>query len=154
MLDSVSGYQLAMREERLTQHMHALCRYLTNMGVTVILPNEVDSIAGTNQRITSAGLSYLADTIILLRYFEMDGKLLKSVGVLKKRTSNFEKSIRQFEISSYGMKIGPPLRGLQGVLTGIPQVGGDAGQPRQARTDGGSAPNAHNDPEPMTSFER
>ncbi|WP_206607882.1 ATPase domain-containing protein [Ferruginivarius sediminum] len=146
MLDSISGYQLTIRSDRLTQHMHALCRYLMNMGVTVILPNEIDTVASADLRVTNTGISYLADTIVLLRYFEIGGTMQKSVGILKKRTSNFEKSIRQFDITRYGLKVGPPLRGLQGILSGTPQISETAGEVEPPVQGNGatSAPNGGN----------
>lgn len=121
MLDSLSGYGQAVRGENLVERVHALCRYLTNMGVSVILTNEVFSIAGDDFRISEFGVSYLADTVIVMRYLELDGELRKCVGVLKKRTGDFEKSLREFEITSEGFVVGEPLRGLRGILRGVPE---------------------------------
>ncbi|KPQ32758.1 MAG: circadian clock protein KaiC [Phormidesmis priestleyi Ana] len=120
MIDSLSGYRLAMRGEDMTTHVHALCRYLQNMGVTTILVNEVDSIMGDFQA-TGQGLSYLADNIIFLRYLEIDGQLRKAIGVLKKRLSNFETTLREFKISRYGLQVGAPLSNLRGILSGVPE---------------------------------
>ncbi len=120
MIDSVSGYRLSLRGQDLTSHIHALCKYLQNMGVAVLLINEVETITG-DFRVTEIGISYLADTIIFLRYLEMQGELRRTIGVLKKRMSDFEKTLREFEISRYGIKVGKPLTHLQGLLTGVPQ---------------------------------
>jgi circadian clock protein KaiC len=121
MIDSISGYRLSVRGESLVSNIHALCKYLQNMGVAVLLVNEVESITG-EFRITETGISYLADNIIFLRYFEMRGELRRAIGVLKKRMSNFEKTLREFEISRYGVKVGQPLTQLRGLLSGVPDL--------------------------------
>lgn len=120
MIDSLSGYRLAMRGEDMTTHIHALCRYLQNMGVTTILVNELDSLTGDFQA-TGRGLSYLADNIIFLRYLEIDGQLRKAIGVLKKRLSSFETTLREFKIARYGLQVGAPLSNLRGILSGVPE---------------------------------
>lgn len=121
MIDSVSGYRLSVRGEELITHVHALCKYLQSRGVAVLLINEVESITG-EFRATEIGISYLADTIIFLRYLEIRGELRRAIGVLKKRMTDFEKTLREFQISRYGIKVGAPLTQLRGVLTGIPEL--------------------------------
>ncbi|MDZ8262988.1 ATPase domain-containing protein [Nostoc sp. ChiQUE01b] len=121
MIDSVSGYRLSVRGKDLISHLHALCKYLQNMGVAVVLINEIETITG-EFRVTEIGISYLADTIIFLRYLEMQGELRRTIGVLKKRMTDFEKTLREFEISRYGIKVGKPLTQLRGVLTGVPEM--------------------------------
>ncbi|OKH32937.1 recombinase RecA [[Phormidium ambiguum] IAM M-71] len=121
MIDSVSGYKLSVRGEDLTPHLHALCKYLQNMGVAVLLINEVETITG-EFRATEIGISYLADTIIFLRYLEIRGELRRAIGVLKKRMSDFEKNLREFQITRYGIKVGTPLKQLRGILTGVPEL--------------------------------
>lgn len=120
MLDSVSGFQLSVRGEGFVERIHALTKYLQNMGVAVFLLNEVGNIVGDFQA-TEGGISYLADNIIFLRYLEINGQLRKAIGVLKKRMSDFEKALREFEITRYGIKVGAPLTGLRGVLKGSPE---------------------------------
>ncbi len=120
MIDSVAGYRLSLRGEDLVSHLHALCKYLANMGVTTLLVNEVEYITG-DFRATEAGISYLADNIIFLRYLEMEGEMRKAIGVLKKRLSDFEKTLREFQITRYGVKVGKPLTGLRGILSGTPE---------------------------------
>lgn len=122
MIDSVAGYRLSLRGEDLVSHLHALSKYLQNMGVAVLLINEVESITG-DFKATEVGLSYLADNIIFLRYLELNGEIRKSIGVLKKRLTDFEKTLREIEVSRYGIKIGRPLTGLRGVLTGRVESG-------------------------------
>jgi circadian clock protein KaiC len=121
MIDGIAGYQLTLAGDDLVTHLHALGRYLQNMGVTVLLMNEVSGITGDFEA-TEAGISYLCDNLVFLRYLEIDGELRKSVGVLKKRLSGFSRNIREFEITCDGVLVGEPLTGLRGVLTGTPEV--------------------------------
>ena len=100
--------------------LYALCRYLKNMGVTVMLVTEVESVIG-EFRVTEAGASYIADNIVFLRYLELAGEMRRAIGVLKKRTSSFEKTLREIEITRYGLKVGEPLTQLRGVLSGMPE---------------------------------
>ena len=121
MIDSTSGYKLSMQGEDLIRQLHSLCQYLKNMGVTVILVNETHSVVGREFSVTEVGLSYLADNLIFLRYLELDGELRKAIGVLKKRVSDFERTLREFKITKYGIKVGEPLTNLRGILSGIPE---------------------------------
>ena len=121
MIDSTSGYKLSMQGEDIIRQLHSLCQYLKNMGVTVILVNETHSIAGTEFNVTEIGLSYLADNLIFLRYLELHGELRKAIGVLKKRVSDFERTLREFKITKYGIKVGEPLSQLRGILSGVPE---------------------------------
>lgn len=120
MIDSTAGYQLSVRGTALITHLHALCKYLQNVGVTVILVNETESITG-DFRVTENGISYLADNILFLRYLEMQGEIRKAIGVLKKRLSDFERTLRELDITSEGIQIGQPLTQLRGLLSGIPE---------------------------------
>lgn len=122
MIDSLSGYRQSVRGEDVALHVHALCRYLANMGVTVLLVNEAGAVAGGELRVSECGISYLADAVLLLRYIELNGQLRKTIGMLKKRTGDFEKHLREFEITSRGIHVGEPLRGLRGILRGVPEV--------------------------------
>ncbi|QUY40336.1 recombinase RecA (plasmid) [Acaryochloris sp. 'Moss Beach'] len=121
MLDSISGYNLSMQGEDFLSHLHALCKYLANMGVAVILINET-ALLDEDDKATDDSFTYLADNLILLRYIDRheDGKveLRKSIGVIKKRLSDFEKTLRELKITRYGVEVGPPLTGLQGILDG------------------------------------
>jgi circadian clock protein KaiC len=122
MIDGIRGYQLSIQGDHrdLTRKLHALCRYLTNMGVTVILVDE-SSMLMEEFSATDSGVSYLADNILFLRHIEYGGELRKVAGVLKKRTSDFERSLRELEITENGLKLGDPLTGLRGVLSGTPE---------------------------------
>ncbi len=119
MIDSLAGYTLTVRGENLQEHVHALVKYLQNMGVVTLLVADVSSILG-DFRITENNISYLADNVIFLRYLEMSGELRKAIGVLKKRTSDFEKTLREFTITPDGIKVGRPLTELRGILLGTP----------------------------------
>jgi circadian clock protein KaiC len=120
MLDSTSGYRLSLRSGDLVGHLHALCKYLQNMGVAVLLVSEIEAITG-EFRATEAGISYLADNIIFLRYLEVQGQLRRAIGVLKKRLTSFENTLREIEITRYGIKVGKPLTELRGILRGTPE---------------------------------
>ncbi|WP_036480477.1 ATPase domain-containing protein [Myxosarcina sp. GI1] len=121
MVDSTSGYKLSMQGKDLIRQLHSLCQYLKNMGITVILVNETHTIAGSEFSVTEEGLSYIADNLIFLRYLELGGKLRKAIGVLKKRVSDFERTLREFTITKYGIKVGEPLSQLRGILSGVPE---------------------------------
>ncbi|WP_049889136.1 ATPase domain-containing protein [Natronolimnohabitans innermongolicus] len=123
MIDGVVGYQLALRgdDQDLTTELHSICKYLKNMGVTTILVSETQNITGPFQ-VTQEGLSYLGDTIMFLQHLEVGGELEKSIGVLKKRTSDFERKMREFQITEYGVQIGDQLTDLHGVLSGVPEL--------------------------------
>lgn len=120
MIDSISSYRLSIRGTDLIEHIHALCKYLTNMGVMVILINEIEAITG-EFKATENGISYLADNIIFLRHLEIQGQLRKAIGVLKKRLSSFENTMREFHITRYGVKVGDPLINLRCILSGTPE---------------------------------
>jgi circadian clock protein KaiC len=120
MIDGISGYRLMLAGDDLIMQLHALGRYLKNMGVTVVFVSEVESITGDFQA-TGVGVSYLCDNLIFLRYLEIDGELRKAIGVLKKRLGEFGKTLRELEITDRGVQVGAPLTGLRGLLTGTPE---------------------------------
>jgi circadian clock protein KaiC len=117
MIDSIAGYRVSLGGDEISTHLHALCKYLQNMGVAVLLVNEMESIVGEFQ-VSDIAISYLADNIVFLRYLELRGEIRRVIGVLKKRLSSFERSLREIEMSPYGIKVGRPLTNLQGILTG------------------------------------
>lgn len=126
MIDGMSGYRLSVRgrEEELVRELHSLCRYCKNMGVTVILVDDVAGVTGDFEP-TSERISYLGDNILFLRYLEIEGELRKATGVLKKRASDFERGLREFEITDDGIQVGEPLTDLRGILTGTPKWADD-----------------------------
>lgn len=121
MIDSISGFGMCMREDNPQTYLHALAKYLRNMGVTTIFINETTNITG-DFRATDNEISYLADNIVYLRYIEIRGELRKVMGVLKKRMSDFEKTMREFEITRYGVKVGAALTNMRGILQGTPTL--------------------------------
>ncbi|WP_255170225.1 ATPase domain-containing protein [Natrononativus amylolyticus] len=123
MIDGINGYLLSLRGDRDAhiRKLHTLCRYLRNMGITVILVEEVGSVTGEFE-VTQADISYLADNIIFLRHLEVHGEMQKAIGVLKKRTGDYERTLREFSISEHGLKVGEPLTNLRNILSGQPNT--------------------------------
>jgi len=123
MVDGIAGYRLTLNgeTEMLLQRLHALGRYLKNMGVTTILVDETSSVTGSFNA-TQENISYLADNIVFLRHLELRGELRKAIGVLKKRTSDFERTLREFAITADGIEVGEPLTRMQGILSGSPEL--------------------------------
>lgn len=120
LIDSIKGYELSIPGEDLIGRLHALARYLRNVGVTTILTNEIEAVTG-DFRVTQHGISYLSDNVIFLRYLEISGRMRKAIGVLKKRLSDFERTLREVDITRYGIQVGEPLTGLRGILSGTPE---------------------------------
>jgi circadian clock protein KaiC len=119
-IDSLNGYLNAMPEERfLTIQMHELLTYLNQLGVVTIMVMAQHGFLGS-QMGTPVDVSYLADNVLLLRYFEAEGSVRRALSVVKKRTGAHESTIREMEISGNGIRIGQPLRQFRGVLTGVP----------------------------------
>jgi circadian clock protein KaiC len=119
-VDSLNGYLNAMAEEQLVLiQFHELLAYLAQMGVVTLMINAQIGLIG--QMTTTVDVSYLADTVILLRYFEASGEVRQAISVLKKRTGPHERTIRELTISKAGLEIGPALRHYRGILTGVPQ---------------------------------
>jgi circadian clock protein KaiC len=119
-LDSLRGYQLVMEEfGSALAHIHNIVTYLNRMGVTTMVINEAQAITG-NLMATEIGVSYLADNILLLRYAEHAGQLIKVISCLKKRAGPFQAELREFRISSAGLEVSDKLEHLRGVLTGVP----------------------------------
>ncbi len=118
-IDSINGYLNAMPEERyLTLQLHELLAYLSQQGIITILVLAQQGLVGTMQ--STVDLTYLADTVLLLRYFEARGTLRQAISVIKKRSGNHERTLREITISKSGIEVGNPLSDLQGVLTGVP----------------------------------
>ncbi|HET9398003.1 MAG TPA: ATPase domain-containing protein [Sphingomicrobium sp.] len=122
-LDSLSGYQNAMPEEQfLLLQMHEMLTYLNQQGVTTILVLAQHGLVGTMQ--SPVDLTYLSDSVLLLRYFEAEGELRRAISVLKKRTGGHESSIREYRIDKQGLRVGSPLSQFNGILTGVPRYSG------------------------------
>jgi circadian clock protein KaiC len=126
-IDSLNGYLNAMPDERfLIVQLHELLTYLGQSGVaTVLVGAHHGLIGGTMQSPVDA--SYLADTVVLLRYFELEGEVRQAISVVKKRGSAHERTIRSLTLRADGIHIGEPLRHYRGILTGVPTPTGPAG---------------------------
>jgi circadian clock protein KaiC len=126
-IDSINGYLQSMPEERLLPiQVHELLSHLAANGVTTILTLVQRGIFGSPVD-EAADVSYLADNVILLRYFEVSGAVRQAVSVVKKRSGNHERTIRECRVGHGGLHVGPPLHEFQGVLGGVPQYVGQAG---------------------------
>lgn len=127
-IDSLNGYQAAMPEENaLILHMHELLQYLNRQGATTFLTVAQHGLVGDMK--SPVDVTYLADTVILLRYFEAVGRVRRAVSVVKKRTGFHEDTIREYRIGEKGVTVGEPLTEFQGVLRGVPiLVGAGRGQ--------------------------
>lgn len=123
-IDSLNGYQAAMPEvNSLILHMHELLQYLNRQGATTFMTVAQHGLMGDMQ--TPVDVTYLADTVILLRYFEAMGEVRRAISVIKKRTGGHESTIREFRIGGGGIVVGEPLSDFHGVLRGIPTYTGE-----------------------------
>jgi circadian clock protein KaiC len=122
-IDSLNGYLNAMPGEKyLNNQLHELSSYLNQQGVITILVMAQHGMVTALE--APVDLSYLCDTVINMRYFEAAGEVKQSIAVIKKRSSEHERSIREFSLDRSGIRIGKPLRGFRGILTGAPQFDG------------------------------
>jgi circadian clock protein KaiC len=118
-IDSLNGYNASMPEEQfLTLHLHELLQYLNRRGATTFLTLAQSGMVGEMK--TPVDLTYLADTVLLMRYFEALGRVRRAISVIKKRGGAHEDTIREFRIDSKGLHVGDPLVQFQGVLRGVP----------------------------------
>jgi circadian clock protein KaiC len=124
-IDSLNGYQNAMPQEQyLILHMHELLQYLNRVGAATFLTVAQHGMIGDMR--SPVDVTYLADTVVLLRYFEAFGKVHRAISMLKKRTGSHENTIREFTIGRNGISVGPVLEKFQGVLRGVPQYDGES----------------------------
>ena len=123
LVDSLNGYLNAMPDERfLFLQMHELLSYLNQVGVLTIIVLAQHGLLGHMQ--APIDLSYLSDAVIMLRYFEAGGRVRRAISVVKKRSGTHEDTIREFQLTSGGLKLGPPLTEFSGILTGTPTYAG------------------------------
>jgi circadian clock protein KaiC len=133
-IDSLNGYLNAMFQDNfLAAQLHELLSYLSNKGVTTFMVIAQSGAVGMSMT-SPVDASYLADSIILLRYFEHGGSLKKAISVMKKRTGGHEDSIRQLWFDSDGLHLSEPLLHLRGVLTGVPFEANTVPAPSANRT--------------------
>jgi circadian clock protein KaiC len=123
LIDSLNGYLTSMPEEQLLiLQMHELLSYLSHQGVVTFLINVQQGLLGTMA--THLNISYIADAVLLLRFFEADGRIRKAISVLKNRAGKHEDAIRELRIDTGGVRVGQPLVNFRGVLTGTPEYTG------------------------------
>jgi circadian clock protein KaiC len=123
-IDSLNGYQAAMPgEQALVLHMHELLQYLNRQGASTFLTVAQHRLVGDMK--SPVDVTYLADTVILLRYFEAVGRVRRAISVIKKRTGAHEDTIREYRIDKRGITLGEPLMEFQGVLRGVPTLTGE-----------------------------
>jgi circadian clock protein KaiC len=126
-VDSLNGYLQSMPDERLLPvQVHELLSFLATRGVTCVMTLVQHGIFGSPVD-EAAEISYLADTVVLLRYFEVRGAVRQAISVVKKRTGDHERTIREARVQQGGLHVGGPLREFQGVLTGVPSFTGASG---------------------------
>lgn len=123
-LDSLNGYQASMPEEHfLLLHMHELLQYLNRQGASTILTVAQHGLVGEMK--APVDVTYLADTVLLLRYFEAMGQVRRAISVVKKRAGEHERTIREYDIGRAGFVLGDSLNQFQGVLRGVPSFVGE-----------------------------
>ncbi|HEY9155779.1 MAG TPA: ATPase domain-containing protein, partial [Opitutaceae bacterium] len=126
-IDSLNGYLQAMPDAKfLSIQLHELLSFLNLHGVLTIMTMAQHGIVGEME--TPVDLTYLTDTVLLLRYFEHKGAIKKAISVVKKRIGTHEPTIREFQISETGLRVGEPLQEFQGILTGVPVFKGSSEQ--------------------------
>ena len=123
-IDSLNGYLAAMpQEDHLILQLHELLSYLSQQGVVTFLINPQHGLVGTMT--SSLDISFIADAVMLLRFFEAQGRLRKAISVLKNRAGRHEDAIRELRVDAHGVRVGEPLTAFHGVMTGTPQYVGE-----------------------------
>jgi len=121
-IDGLSGYKISMQgdDSRLVRRLHGLTRVLKNRGIAVVITDEADHLTGM-PRATSTDTSYIADNIVFLTYVEVDGRLERAIGVLKKRLGDFDSRFHRVSITQpTGVTIEGPFEGVEGIMDGSP----------------------------------
>jgi circadian clock protein KaiC len=130
-IDSLNGFLQAMPgENHLALHLHELLTYLNNRGVVTLMILAQAGMIGSNMQ-TPVDVSYLADNILVLRYFEARGEVRQAISMIKKRSGPHEHTIRELRLGPNAIRVGQPLKDFQGVLSGVPILVGkeDGGSP-------------------------
>jgi circadian clock protein KaiC len=123
-IDSLTGYLNAMPNEQFTVlQIHEMLTYLNQQGVVTIMILAQHGMVG--QMVSPVDLTYLSDCVVLLRFFEANGRIRRALSVLKKRTGSHEDTIRELGIDSKGLRVGEVLKDFRGVLTGVPTFEGE-----------------------------
>jgi circadian clock protein KaiC len=133
-IDTLNGYLTSMpQEQELILQLHELLSFLNQRGVLTLLIVPQNGMLGSLQ--TSLNISYIADTILLLRFFEASGHVRKALSIVKNRAGPHEDTIRELRIDTSGLRIGEVLEKFQGVLTGTPIYTGNGSPLLQDRAD-------------------
>lgn len=133
-IDSLNGYLAAMpQEQQLILQVHELLSYLNQRGVVTFLVNPQQGLLGSMA--SNINISYVADAVLLLRFFEAGGRIRKALSVLKNRAGQHEDTIREFRIDMQGIRVGEPLVQFKGVLTGTPEYTGERSPLMEDRND-------------------
>lgn len=123
-IDSINGYLNAMPDDRfLNLQLHELLTYLNQQGVITLMILAQQGLMGSMQ--SAVDLTYLADTVVLWRYYEAFGSIKQALSIIKKRSGSHERTIRDIKVGAGGIEVGPPLTNMQGVLSGLPTVIGN-----------------------------
>jgi circadian clock protein KaiC len=118
-IDSLNGYLNALPEEKfLTAQLHELLAFLGQQGIATIMTISQSGMVGNTT--TPIDTTYLADNVILFRFFEAAGQVRRAISVVKKRNGAHERTIREFDLNEHGLVIGEPLEEFHGILTGVP----------------------------------
>lgn len=121
MIDSIKGYEVAMVEYgTLASYLQNLVHYLNRMNCTALCINELETLAG-EVKITERGISHLFDNALFIRYAEIEGKIVKVIGCIKKRLGDYQSDLREFRITKEGLRVGEKLKGWEGILSGTPR---------------------------------
>jgi circadian clock protein KaiC len=132
-IDSLNGYSKAMQDSKILDlQLHEILTYLGQLGVVTIMVLAQGGFL--NELRSPADLTYLADTVIILRHFESGGSIRQAISVAKKRSGGHERTIREFKVTAEGLWVGEPLLGFRGVLTGVPVLESGPGAMGDQRT--------------------
>lgn len=124
-LDSLNGFRSAMLDEAfLVLQIHELLSYLNQRGVLTLMVLAQHGLVGPMTN--TVDLTYVSDTVLLLRFFEALGQIRRAISVMKKRTGSHESTIREYLIDGRGIRVGNPLHEFRGILTGVPNYLGDS----------------------------
>jgi circadian clock protein KaiC len=134
-IDSLNGFLNSMpNEQALTLQLHDLLAYLGQQGIIAIMTLSQHGFVGYSMN-TPIDVSYLADSVLLFRYYELRGEVKQAISVVKKRTGGHERSIRELSFNKNGVNVGEALRKFEGVLTGTPRFIEQMGVNESANSD-------------------
>jgi circadian clock protein KaiC len=118
-IDSLNGFMQSIPDANsLSLQLHEMLTFLAQTGVTTLMAMAQQGLIGTTMR-APLDVTYIADNVLMLRFFEADGAILKSIAVVKKRTGAHENTLREFSLSAEGLQVGSPLTQFTGLLTGV-----------------------------------